>query len=440
MKHFFWLLFLVPFISFTQQRTKIETNVNLLVDSLRNQILHITKDSLIRLDVTNLEVVEGRKILKPKTLVSLYPIIKENKLLFLDGKGGDVFELTEKDSLVRIDNSNIKNFLIGSSVFIRNDTLIRHGGYGYWSQSNFFTYLEKHTKEWEIYPISNTSIKSSTAHFHLAIDTGNKFYFFGGYSLSHNGSRQISPNNEVWSFNFQSKDWDFLGESKVDFLGVNSESFIDGKLMYILEEPGGLHRVDIEKNELTEFKANPILYLFKDDVDPVLYKGNLYFLTNKGKVRKVALKAITNKILKTTSFYKKENSYNYFLKSLGVVFLCFSFFAGYKYLKPINSIVVLENGLKYKSKFIELDNSAISILKIALKKEVEFSEINKLVRKEHLSKIQNERRRNQYIEQINLKIKVLTGCENDFLIISKSSFDARYKSVVLNNSDYGKFL
>ena len=77
---------------------------------------------------------------------------------------------------------------------------------------------------------------------------------------------------------------------------------------------------------------------------------------------------------------------------------------------------------------------------MVIKKEVEFSELTKLVRKEHLSKIQNERNRNQYLEHINLQIKLLTGYKSDILIISKSTFDARYKSVIVNKEDYGKIL
>jgi hypothetical protein len=413
--------------------------VNLLVDSLRNQILYITKDSLIRLDANNLKVVGVQKILKPKKLLSLHPIIKENKLLFLDSKGGDVFELTEEDSLVRIDNSNIKNFLIESSVFIKNDTLIRHGGYGYWSQSNFFTYLDPKTKEWEIYEISNASIKSSSVHSHLTIDTGNNFYFFGGYGISHNGARNHFSNKDVWSFSFQDKNWKFLGKSKIDFLGSDSESFIDGLSVYVIDRFKSLHRIDIEQNELTEFKMNPILYSFKIGVEPVSYNDNLYYLANTGKVEKVVFRDLVKKVLKTTTFYKKENGYTYLLISVAVVFLYFFFFVGNKYLKSRSSIIVLENGLKYKSKFVELVSVAMSILKMAIKKEVEFSDITKLVRKEHLSKIQNERNRNQYIVDINLQIKVLTGCNNACLIVSKSTFDARYKSVFINRTDYGSF-
>ena len=246
MKGIIWLLFLVPFFSFSQERRNGETN-NLLVDSLRNQIIHITYDSLIRLDANNLKVLAKQKILRPKRLLSFTPIIKANKLIFLDNHGGDVFELTEKDSLAKIDNSDIKNFLIGSSIFIKNDTLFRYGGYGYWSISNFFIYLDNATKQWEVYNISNTSSKAKDVHSHFSIDTGNEFYFFGGHSITHNGARDGFSNNEVWSFNFQTKNWHFLGKSKTDF-GLDPADFIIDKSIYIINELDDkfiLHHYDV---------------------------------------------------------------------------------------------------------------------------------------------------------------------------------------------------
>ena len=438
MKGIIWLLFLVPFFSFSQERRNGETN-NLLVDSLRNQIIHITYDSLIRLDANNLKVLAKQKILRPKRLLSFTPIIKANKLIFLDNHGGDVFELTEKDSLAKIDNSDIKNFLIGSSIFIKNDTLFRYGGYGYWSISNFFIYLDNATKQWEVYNISNTSSKAKDVHSHFSIDTGNEFYFFGGHSITHNGARDGFSNNEVWSFNFQTKNWHFLGKSKTDF-GSDPADFIIDKSIYIINELGRLYRVDLIENEFTEFKINPFIYLFKKHVNPVFYKDYLYYIDKMGVVKKVAFKTLSNKVIKTTTFYKKKNSNNPLLISAGFVFLCFLLIVIYEYLKVRNAIVISKNGLKYKTKFIQLDSVAISIIELVIIKEVEFSVITELVRKEHLSKIQNERNRNQYLEDINLKIKLLTGFKTNFLIISKSSFDARYKSVIFNKMDYGKIM
>ena len=50
--------------------------------------------------------------------------------------------LNSNDSLYKKDNSNIVNFFIGSNHFVRKDTIFKHGGYGYWTLSNFLIYFE----------------------------------------------------------------------------------------------------------------------------------------------------------------------------------------------------------------------------------------------------------------------------------------------------------
>jgi hypothetical protein len=37
-----------------------------------------------------------------------------------------------------------------------------------------------------------------------------------------------------------------------------------------------------------------------------------------------------------------------------------------------------------------------------------------------------------------MKLSVLTGKKEDFLIVSKSSFDKRYKTISINKSIFGK--
>jgi hypothetical protein len=63
-----------------------------------------------------------------------------------------------------------------------------------------------------------------------------------------------------------------------------------------------------------------------------------------------------------------------------------SFFFAYwnqEYLKLRNAIVILKNGLEYKSRFVGLDVVAIAIIELVIIKEVAFSVVLKTVRKEH---------------------------------------------------------
>ena len=73
-------------------------------------------------------------------------------------------------------------------------------------------------------------------------------------------------------------------------------------------------------------------------------------------------------------------------------------------------------------------------------RDIENTDILELVSQNHLSKIQNERNRNLIISKINLKLKILIKNKRDFLLVSKSTFDKRYKIVSINNSEYENFL
>ena len=71
-------------------------------------------------------------------------------------------------------------------------------------------------------------------------------------------------------------------------------------------------------------------------------------------------------------------------------------------------IEVLENGIRYKRKFVKLDNPTIKILELLISsKKVNSSLILGLVEKEHFSKAHNERLKLQKINEINFKLKTL---------------------------------
>ena len=50
--------------------------------------------------------------------------------------GGMVWKLIN-DSFIRIDDSYHHKMTFGSDVFVHSDTILKYGGYGYWSNRNF---------------------------------------------------------------------------------------------------------------------------------------------------------------------------------------------------------------------------------------------------------------------------------------------------------------
>ena len=432
------IISILPLVGFSQKKLTQEVPISILLDSINHQIIYHTSTSIHRLDLSSLKIISSREIKNSKTS-SFSTILKRNKLLFLENRGGDILALNSNDSLVKVDNSNISNFFIGSSIFIKKDTIFKHGGYGYWTQSNFLTYYEDFTKEWQIYPISQKSEIPPDIASHASLIIDDSYYFFGGASISENGSRVVSNlNEEVWCYNFKEKKWHLIGTFLRDHIIPIYTSFTKGSSLFILDDKKQLYEIDLLSNLITKYKIAPILYRFIKEIKPIYYKGLVYFLDDLGNINKISITELTKEVEEITVFYKNQNFLQIVLIVTFFSIVFFIIFYSYKEYENNKKLKLLENGIRFKNKFIELEELSIAIIRMVEREEAELSKVYDLVKKNHLSKIQNERIKNQFIDQINMKLSVLTGKKEDFLIVSKSSFDKRYKTISINKSIFGK--
>ena len=440
MKLFLKLLLFFPLVLFSQSDINNQSPVNILLDSINKQLIYQTNNSIHRISLSNLKTTSSVRI-KNNNDVPPEIFLKNNKLLFLHQRGGDIFELNSNDSLYKTDNSNIVNFFIGSNHFVRKDTIFRHGGYGYWTLSNFLIYFEDLTKEWQSYSISENSEIPPVINEQISFTLNDSYYFFGGNSLNEKGARTLTKkNNEIWEFNFNTKEWKKLGDILRNLIFPIHSSFKKDSNLFLLNKQNKLFKIDIVNNSITEYKIAPILYQFVFGVNPIYYKDFVYYLNDKGKISKISLSKLTKETEVITKFYDTQNiTEKIILASVFIIILFVIFFVAKRYANA-KTIKLLDNGVRFKNKFIELDSLSIAIIKMVEPQDIELSKVYNLVKKDHLSKIQNERIKNQYIDQINLQLSVLTGIKEDFLIVSKSNFDKRYKIIRLNRAVYGNLL
>ena len=440
MKLFLRVLLFVPLISFSQIDINNQSSVNLLLDSINKQLIYQTYTSIHRISLSNLKTTSSVRI-KNYNAAPPKMILKNNRMLFLNQRGGDIFELNSNDSLYKTDNSDIVNFFIDSNLFVRKDTIFRHGGYGYWTLSNFLIYFEDLTKEWQSYSISEDSEIPPVINEQIGFTLNNSYYFFGGNSLDEKGARTLTKkNNEVWEFNFNTKKWKKLGDILRNLIFPIHSSFKVDSDLFLLNKQNKLFKIDVVNNTITKYKIAPILYQFVFGVNPIYYKDYVYFINGKGKIDKIALSKLTKETEVITKFYDTQNiTEKIILASVFIILLVVILYVAKRYANT-KTIKLLDNGIRFKNKFIELDSLSISIIKMVEPQDIELSKVYNLVKKDHLSKIQNERIKNQYIDQINLQLSVLTGIKEDFLIVSKSNFDKRYKIIRLNRAVYGNLL
>ena len=105
------------------------------------------------------------------------------------------------DTIRRIDNSFNHKMTNFSDVFVKNDTIFKYGGYGYWSNRNSITYFDNETKEWEYYKINPPQIPPSLAFFSSSM-IGDYYYVYSGYDVDPFSGATNLKNNNVWLFNF----------------------------------------------------------------------------------------------------------------------------------------------------------------------------------------------------------------------------------------------
>ena len=440
MKLFLRVLLFVPLISFSQIDINNQSPENILLDSINKQLIYKTRNSIHRISLSNLKTTSSVRIKNNNDLLHKM-ILKNNKLLFLNQRGGDILELNSNDSLYKTDNSDIVNFFIGSNDFVRKDTIFKHGGYGYWTLSNFLIYFEDLTKEWQSYSISENSKIPPVINDQIGFTLNDSYYFFGGNSLDEKGARTLTKkNNEIWEFNFKTKKWKKLGDILRNLIFPIHSSFKIDSNLFLLNKQNKLFKIDVVNNTITRYKIAPILYQFVFGVNPIYYEDYVYFLNAKGKINKIALSKLTKETELITKFYDTQNiTEKIILASVFIIILVVIFYVAKRYANA-KTIKLLDNGIRFKNKFIELDSLSIAIIKMVEPQDIELSKVYNLVKKDHLSKIQNERIKNQYIDQINLQLSVLTGIKEDFLIVSKSNFDKRYKIIRLNRAVYGNLL
>ena len=97
------------------------------------------------------------------------------------------------------------------------------------------------------------------------------------------------------------------------------------------------------------------------------------------------------------------------------------------------SIQLLDNGLLYRQKFIQLGEESIQILDLLLtNEEVNSSEILKITEQDQFSRAHNERLKFQKIEKLNFQLKTLLAIEEDLITSSKSKYDRRIRVYSIN--------
>jgi len=362
-------------------------------------------------------------------------VFKKNTPYLVSLGSGMVWELTN-DSIKRIDNSFDHKMSYRSDIFVKNDTIFKFGGYGFWSARNFFTYFSETTNEWEFYNINEESyLPPGLSHFNSTL-VGDFYFVSRGTTIDlHNGTEYI-VNNNVWRFDFNNKTWTDLGTSK--FISYQDNEYIDignGRHLFY-----GRTSPDIDGMYVLDYGSNTIKQY--DDASHILSIGqgffardSIYNFRNNNFIA-MQLSDFTGKATSISSMYVDANT---LFKSLTVVVVVIIFILlfGLVFLYNQNRKRprLVDSGFRFDRVFYPLSVAEHKVLTMLLySKNVNSKLVLNELYDKSLSTAQNNRKKLEIIHSLNQKLERVFKTK-DFIRSKKSTKDQR---VLIYYTNYRK--
>ena len=347
--------------------------------------------------------------------------------------GGQVYKVVN-DTLKREDFSFNHKMSFDSAVFVKNDTIYKFGGYGFWSSRNFFTYFDNSSKEWEFHASNSMLLPPPIHNFNYKL-LDEEFIITNGYSPNVNTGTKNQIVSDIWKYNFTDRKWDNLGVSNLpkydNIIEIDNDVFYARKLKtmdFIFVDYLNNIFYDVETAN-TSFPVNGINSIIKGDTLYAYKEGN--FLKKPYRELIYTSKGITEKRIYLRSI---ELINGLGLSSFTLVALLISCILFLKY-RQNQKPRITQLGLRFKGTSYDMLESEKNIIKaIISKEEVMSQEIYDLVENDNLSYPQNNKIKNDTIKKINNKLEKVLGIK-EFIKSKKLPEDARVLVYYTEDSD-----
>ena len=349
--------------------------------------------------------------------------------------GGHVYKV-DNDTLKREDFSFNHKMSFGSAVFVKNDTIYKFGGYGFWSSRNFFTYFDNSSKEWEFHASNSLSLPPPIHNFNYRL-FDEEFIITNGYSPNVNTGIKNHIVSDIWKYNFTDRKWDNLGVSNLpkydNIIEIDKDVFYARKLKnmdFIFVDYLNNIFYDVETAN-TSIPINGLNSIIKGDTLYAYKEGN--FLKKPYRELIYTSKRIgsTEKRIYLRSI---ELINGLGLSSFTLVALLISIILFLKY-RQNQKPRITQLGLRFKGTSYDMIESEKKIIEaIISKEEVMSQEVYDLVENDNLSYPQNNKIKNDTIKKINYKLEKVLGIK-EFIKSKKLPEDARVLVYYTEDSD-----
>ena len=369
--------------------------------------------------------------------LSLELIQLDEKKIMIDQLGGHVFKL-EGNILERIDNSFQHRMQLGSEIITYNDTIFRHGGYGFWETRSLLTFYDFNSNEWDVVKTKNIGPEKFG---HLSSSNNKELVFYGGYLNNESQGVSDKKSNSVYLFDLNQRKWISKGNSQYHFSKRDRVISIDNNKSLILRKDT-LFLIDPFNNKIDLFKSNSFLKtIISNRKLRSVYKDSIFYLinkihsTNSYEINKREYSEILSNPIEEIEFIKNEDFNYYMLLPSSILIFVFIYLFRFKKRSDLKKLIVVGHKSVFKGKSIQLTNEEKRVLLC-------FRNTNKTSNKDLIESIgKNElnynhqlRILNNTVKDLNNKINVLLDLKNPLIMISKSSLDKRVRVFILNEN------
>jgi len=339
------------------------------------------------------------------------------------GGYNEVFKLDD-DSLIRVDKSIDSRITISSYIFKVQDTVIKYGGYGFWSQRNFMYYFDTDSFEWEYYRL-NSKDDLEGSFYGTVNSLKNDVIFYGGKKVNPQNPVEQIPSEEVVKFDYNQRKLLKLGLLKFDIL--------DKKLLTISNDVSFFYD-DIYLYKIEPFK-NLISRYNKPTVIKSIIKSSYIKDENLFKIKKPLDKSfeIENIVLDGSFLqnpidqFKLYNApFNYLNILIPILILLPILFLIIIHKKE--NTVIYDGFLFHNKRKHEFDTTDVELLRQVLKnKSINLNEVYDIYKNAELSYGHNTRICNEKIDRLSIRLISIFNLIDSPLIKKKSSIDRRQK-------------
>jgi len=348
---------------------------------------------------------------------------------FVSVQGGMVYTV-ENDTLRRIDRSFDHMMQHGAWLFTYDDKIFKYGGYGFWSNREFFIYFDPKQAEWDIYKNIRSKRIPAGMQGVFGIQDNDMIHLFGGYIMNPFNRKEWLMNDEIWTFNFNTLQWNLMGKAEPLPDPLKWVAYDNKMVLIYLND---IVEIDVEGNKKTEFQLSSATAQIKAAYLVGHHNDRFYMLihnANRETLHIIEEKDFFGPMISENRLYTNPSYWMGISVKLlvGAIMIVLVIWLIFRWYRNKNKVHLLENGLRYRSKFVEFDKRQMQVLRLLINHlEVPSGDILALVEREQYSPAHNERLKVQLVKDLNLKLKTLFSEHDDLIKNFKSRKDRRIR-------------